>query len=39
MHGGLDASQIKQVDIFLTPKLDQAKMDAIKKELNDKEVS
>lgn len=38
MLGGVDPSQVKKVDIFLIPKLDQSKIDAKKKELSDREV-
>lgn len=36
--GGIDVSQVKQVDIFLIPKLNQAKIDAKKKQLDEREM-
>lgn len=35
---GKDASQVKSVDIFLIPKVDQTKIEAKKKQLEDREV-
>ena len=37
--GGVDTSQVTKVDIFLIPKLDQAKIEAKKKQLEDKEFA
>ena len=36
--GGIDATQVRQVDIFLIPKMDKGKIEAKKKELEDREV-
>ncbi|TNV85929.1 hypothetical protein FGO68_gene4527 [Halteria grandinella] len=36
--GGVDPSQVTKVDIFLIPKVDQSKIEAKKKELQDREV-
>lgn len=36
--GGIDTSQVERVDIFLIPKINQAKIEAKKRELEDREV-